>query len=298
MSLPEVDESLVAAAQSICVTENEFLLAGHGPHARTGVLLVHGLTGTPNEMRLLAKGLNKEGFTVYAVQLAGHCGTMQDLVATRWTDWLASVEAGFERLAAQVDRVVVGGLSMGAVLSLALAQRHPTQVAGVCALSTVFRYDGWSIPAYTKLAFLLPLFRRLGIGRNSVFMEQPPYGIKDEALRARIVAQMHAGNSAEAGLPGNPWWSIIEMRRLSAHVLARLGEIQAPCLVVHASNDDISAVSNAHDIARGVTRAPVELVLLDNCYHMITIDRERRTVIARTTEFVAAIAHKAMTHGQ
>jgi carboxylesterase len=54
-----------------------------------------------------------------------------------------------------------------------VAERHPDKVAGVCALSTTFRYDGWSIPAYTKLAFLLPLFRLLGIGRNSVFMEAP-----------------------------------------------------------------------------------------------------------------------------
>jgi carboxylesterase len=184
------------------------------------------------------------------------------------------------------------------VLALAVAQRRPQQVAGVCALSTTFRYDGWSIPVYTRLAFLLPLFRLLGIGRSSVFMEAPPYGIKDDALRARIVAQMQGGNSAEAGLPGNPWWSIIEMRRLSAHVRPRLGQVQAPCLVVHAREDDISAISNAQDIVRGVQRAPVELVLLDNCYHMITIDRERRTVISRMADFVAGIAQKAVPHGQ
>lgn len=155
---------------SVCVTEHEFVMPGTGAAARTGVLLVHGLTGTPAEMRLLAKGLNKQGFTVYAVQLAGHCGSMEDLVDTRWTDWLASVEGGLQRLSQHVDHVVVGGLSMGAVLSLAVAQRHPDKVDGVCALSTTFRYDGWSIPFYTRLAFLLPLFRALGIGRRSVFM--------------------------------------------------------------------------------------------------------------------------------
>lgn len=276
--------------QSICVTPHEFVLEGVGARARTGVLLVHGMTGTPNEMRLLAKGLHKEGFTVYAVQLAGHCGSVADLVATRWTDWLASVEAGADRLAPHVDRMVVGGLSMGAVLSLALAQRQPERIAGVCALSTLFRYDGWSIPAYTKLAFLLPLFRLLGIGRNSIFLEQPPYGIKDEALRKRIVAQMHSGDSAAAGLVGNPWWTILEMRRLSAHVLPRLGEVRAPCLVVHATEDDVSTPTNAHDIVNGVKAAPVELVLLEDSYHMITIDRERRTVVARTADFVARIA--------
>ncbi len=283
-----------AQAPAVCVTPHEFLLEGTGEQGRTGVLLVHGLTGTPNEMRLLAKGLHKAGFTVYAVQLAGHCGTMDDLLATRWQDWLASVQAGADRLATRVDRLVVGGLSMGAVLSLALAEERPRQVAGVCALSTTFRYDGWSMPAYTRLGdFLLPIFRALGIGRRQVFMEKPPYGIKDEALRKRVVAQMHGGDSAAAGLPGNPWWSVIEMHALSRRVLARLDQVRAPCLVVHASNDDISSSENAQDIVRGVRQAPVELLLLDDSYHMITIDRERRTVIARTAAFVARIAGTA-----
>lgn len=290
------------ALQTLCLTENEFVMPGFGPAARTGVLLVHGLTGTPAEMRVLGKGLNRQGFTVYAVQLAGHCGTMEDLVKTRWQDWLASVESGLERFSQEVDQVVVGGLSMGALLSLAIAERQPAKVAGVCALSTTFRYDGWSIPSYTKLAFLLPLFRRLGIGRRSVFMEAPPYGIKDEALRARIVEQMHSGNSAAAGLPGNPWWSVIELRRLSAHVQSHLKDLRAPCLVIHATEDDISNVSNAHDIQRGAVNAKVELVLLDNCYHMITIDRERRTVIARINDFLERLSQanrqEAAQHGQ
>lgn len=298
----QADASSITALESLCLTPHEFVMPGSGAHARTGVLLIHGLTGTPAEMRLLGKGLNKQGFTVYGVQLAGHCGSMHDLVETRWTDWLSSAESGLQRLSQHVDHVVVGGLSMGALLSLAVAERHPDQVAGVCALSTTFRYDGWSIPFYTKLAFLLPLFRLLGIGRQSVFMEAPPYGIKDEALRARVVEQMHSGDSSAAGLPGNPWWSIIELRALSADVLGRLDQLRSPCLVLHAKEDDISSVSNAYDIERGASNAHVELVLLNNCYHMITIDRERRTVIARMNEFVARIADTAApiesAHGQ
>ncbi|CAM3975755.1 alpha/beta hydrolase [Paracidovorax anthurii] len=272
--------------------EHEYLLEGHGANARTGVLLVHGLTGTPNEMRLIAKGLHRAGFTVLAVQLAGHCGTQDDLVATRWQDWVASVRRGADRLMQRTGQPLVAcGLSMGAVLALALAIERPRQVAGVVALSPTFRYDGWSMPAYTRLSFLLPLFRALGIGRRSVFMEQPPYGIKDAALRERVVAQMHSGDSAAAGLPGNPWWSVIEMRALAAHVRRRLDAVRAPCLVMHARNDDIASADNAREIARGVRHAPVELVLLDDSYHMITIDRERRTVLARTVAFVEALAH-------
>ncbi|MDB5896298.1 MAG: alpha/beta hydrolase fold protein [Rhodoferax sp.] len=276
-------------AHEVCITPNEFLLAGHGPRARTGVLLVHGLTGTPNEMRLLGKGLQRAGFTVYAVQLAGHCGTQDDLLASRWTDWAATVHEGAERLRARVDRMVVMGLSMGAVLSLELAIARPELVDGVGALSTMFQHDGWSMPFYTRLSFLLRPFRFFGIGRHRVFMEQPPYGIKDEALRKRIVAQMQSGDSAAAGLPGNPWYAVIEMRALARHVMRRLGHVTAPCLVIHASQDDVSSPANAELVARKV-RGPVELVLLHDSYHMITIDRERRTVTARAVDFAAHLS--------
>lgn len=274
---------------SICTTPHEFFLPGHGPQARTGVLLVHGLTGSPNEMRLLGKGLQRAGFCVYGMQLAGHCGSQEDLVATRWQDWTASVHAAAARLRPKVDRLVVMGLSMGAVLALNLAAERPVQVDGVAALSTMFRHDGWSIPLYTRLSFLLRSFRALGFGRQRVFMEQPPYGIKDVALRRRIVAQMQSGDSASAGLPGNPWYAIIEMRALSQHVQAQLGHVRAPCLVLHASEDDIASVANA-DLVAARVQGPVELVLLHDSYHMITIDRERRSVSNHATAFASRIA--------
>ncbi|HEY1103834.1 MAG TPA: alpha/beta fold hydrolase [Burkholderiaceae bacterium] len=276
----------MSAPMDICTTDNEFLFEG----GRTGVLLVHGLTGTPNEMRMLGKGLHRAGFTVYGMQLAGHCGTSQDLLATHRADWSASVRAAAARLRTRTDRLVVMGLSMGAVLALELAADEPDGVAGVVALSTMFWHDGWSIPLYTKLAFLMRPFRFFGIGRHKVFMEQPPYGIKDEALRKRIVAQMHSGDSAAAGLPGNPWWSLIEMRALSAHVLRRLPAIRCPVLALHAQHDDVSSVANARVIAAKARHAPVEIILLADSYHMITIDRERRAVIAHAVAFAERTA--------
>ena len=71
----------------------EFRLEG----GRRGVLLIHGVTGTPTEMRLLGKGLNRAGYSVYGMQLAGHCGDVDDLLKTGWQDWYASVEAAAEK---------------------------------------------------------------------------------------------------------------------------------------------------------------------------------------------------------
>jgi len=273
-----------------------FVLPGHGPHSRTGVLLVHGLAGTPNEMRMLGRSLQHAGFEVHGAQLAGHCGTVDDLVATGWRDWVQSVHAQAQVLRAQVDRVVVMGLSMGAVLALEVAAERPDLIDGVCALSTSFWHDGWSMPIFTRLAFLLKPVRALGIGRRRLFLERPPYGIRNEALRKYIVAQMRSGDSAAAGLLGTPWYSIIEMHALSKHVQRQLPRIQVPCLVAHSSHDDVSSLGNAELVARRV-RGPVEQLLLHNSYHMITIDSDRHLLTARVIEFVSRIADAPLAQG-
>ena len=271
------------------IASREFALPGQGAHGRTGVLLVHGLAGTPNEMRQLGRSLQAAGFEVHGVQLAGHCGTLDDLVATHWEDWVESVHVAAQRLRARVDKLVVMGLSMGAVLSLELAATRPNLVDGVVALSTSFWHDGWSMPIFTRLAFLLKPVRALGIGRRRMFLERPPYGIRNAGLRKFVLAQMQGGDSGAAGLSGTPWYSIIEMHDLSQHVRRRLGAVSAPCLVVHATEDDVSSLANA-DLVTNQVQGPVERLLLENSYHMVTIDSDRRLLTARAIDFVRRIA--------
>jgi carboxylesterase len=258
----------------------EFHLRG----GRSGVLLIHGLTGTPTEMRFVGNGLHRAGFSVLGMQLAGHCGDEKDLLATGWRDWYASVVEAATRFRADVDHLFVAGLSMGAVLALKLAIDRPNDVDGLGLYGTTFFHDGWATPPIGRLAFLLPVAVALGIGRNKVSMESPPYGIKDERIRNRIVAAMMSGDSEAAGLAGFPWPSLAEFTRLSLHVRNRIGRVRAPCVIVHSGNDDIASLRNVRIVERGV-RAPVETVLLDDSYHLVTVDRQRGELIERSASF-------------
>lgn len=241
---------------------------GKGARARTGILLVHGLAGRPEDMRVLARSLSLQGYTVFVVTLAGHCGTRQALAGTRWLEWLASVRDGADLLASRVDRLFVGGIGMGAVLALALAQERPWHVAGVLALSPAFRHDGWSMPRCVRLPFMVPVLRALGIG---------PY---------RILPRNLAGDRDALSLPDPPWGAIVEMRKLAASVLRRMDMVRAPCLVIHALHDGVASVSNALDIVQGACHANVRVEWLASSRHRITTGHERRQVIARVTAFV------------
>ncbi|EPG38240.1 carboxylesterase [Acinetobacter colistiniresistens] len=263
------------------IKDHSFFLSGN----RTGILLIHGLTGTPNEMRGIARTFHQAGYSVSGVQLAGHCGDVQDLVNSRWEDWFASVTAAAEKLKQHTDEIFVAGLSMGALLALKYASAYP--VAGVIGYSPTFQYDGWSIPLWSKLLapIVLPSVHYLNICRDNTFDEAEPYGIKNKVLRSRIVQSMNSGESGEAGLPGNPWHSLFQLQRLSRNVRKNLTNITAPCLLLHAYDDDISHRNNSQLVYDKV-KGPKRLIWLYNSYHMITIDNDRKQVIEESLHFI------------
>ena len=269
---------------------NAGFVLGNGEVA---VVLIHGLTGTPTELRRVAVGLAKAGHTVYVPTLAGHCGGNADLQATGWRDWYESARNTFVGVRRKHRKVYVGGLSMGAVLSMYLAAEHPGQIEGLLLYSTTLRYDGWSI---NKLAFLTPLLMKIPFGVHLCsFEEKPPYGIKNERLRAIVERQMKEGQSSQAGLLTMEGITVRELHRLNAVVKKRMPSITTPALVLHSIEDDITSRWNADYVERKLG-GPVTKVLLDDCYHMITVDLQYRRVVELSADFIQRGIMPAIIH--
>lgn len=260
-----------------------------------GVLLIHGLTGTPNEMRITANGLHKDGFTVYAVKLAGHCESMEELIPTKWQDWYQSVQDGADLLAQKVEHLFVAGLSMGALLALKLAADRPKQVKGAAIYSVTMQYDGWSIPWYAKrTAFLLKWYKKFNIFQKKYFIEQPPYGLKDERIRKTVSDSMLSGNSAEAGLAGNPYASLAELLAMAAIVRQELTQITVPCIVIHATEDDTANIHTNGEFVVNSVKGFTRFIKLTESYHLVTIDRQRKIVVNETSHFFNQIVNNEL----
>ena len=129
-----------------------FLLDGKNNKA---VLLLHGYTGAPSEMRPLGDYLHALGYTVSCVRLPGHGTSIKDLEATTATDWYGAAEAECLELLARFDSVYVAGLSMGGLLAMKLAAKLPVKKAALSNLSGMQRQR-------------LPLFRHRFLCRISV----------------------------------------------------------------------------------------------------------------------------------
>ena len=85
-------------------------------------LCLHGLTGTPYEMRPIAEALAARGIRARGPLGAGHEEGPQRLAATPHGAWLDAAHSEFEALRRDSDQVFLVGVSMGGLLCLRLAQ--------------------------------------------------------------------------------------------------------------------------------------------------------------------------------
>jgi carboxylesterase len=252
---------------------------------RTGFLLVHGLSGTPVEMRYIANGLAREGYTVSCPPLAGHCLSIEDLDRVTWHDWQASVQTALDQLSECCDHVFVGGLSMGAILALRIAHENPDKVHGTLLYAPTLWLDGWGVPWYARFFNLINDKFSAGFVKIT---ERPPYGIKDQRLRALIAEALHSGDPSKAGfitIPGGP---MLELRRLVRVVLKQLPEIRQPALVMHPRDDDRASLRNMAHLQKHLG-GRVEAVVLEDSYHVITLDRQREVVLQKTLGFAQSV---------
>ena len=260
---------------------------------RTGFLLIHGLGGTPIELKYVAKGLARQGFTVHCCQLAGHCGDEADLLATGWPDWYQSVSIALDRIRKDCDTVIVGGLSMGAVLALHAAAQRPNDVHGLALYAPTLWYDGWSTPWYRFIIDICMMSRtgQFLLSRLYRFVEKEPYGIKDPYIRAVVIASLKSGDSTQAGIMVTPGEAVRQLCLLVNEVRPELPSIKVPAFLVQAREDDLSSLKNSEYLQRHLGGL-VDALILDDSYHIVTVDRQRDLVIAGSVAFATLLADR------
>lgn len=255
---------------------------------KTGVLLIHGCGGTPVEMQYVGHGLYKAGFTVYCPQLSGHGTTLDDLHNSTWQDWYSSVLKAYYFLKQHCDIIIAGGLSAGATLALKLAMRNTYAIDGLLMYAPALVLNGWAMPRYMPLVHYV---RPWMVYNKIMLAEREPFGIKDERVRNMIVNSMQSPNNRDAGHFETPLKTITQFNALSALVRKGLDNVESPMLLLHPKKDDIADISNSYEIIEK-SSSRCELVVLDDSYHIITLDKQKNIVIDESVKFIKEIEKK------
>ncbi len=250
----------------IIPTAEPFFLQGN----KTGILFIHGFTGTPKEMRWMGEYLNGRRYTSLGIRLAGHATHPEDMRRSRWTDWTASVEEGYQLLRGVTDTIFLVGLSMGGTLALLMSTR--LDVKGVVAMSAPY-----------QLARDLPLWR---LRLYSWFIRYSPKS--REAPGASWFDK--AAFAEHVSYPQNPLRSVVELKLLLNAMRAALPEIRKPVLLIHSRDDPYVLPGNMEHIYAGLVNASDRTKLyITGSGHVVTRDAARHQVFESAREFINRI---------
>ena len=232
---------------------------------RTGALLVHGFTGTPQSLRPWAQHLADAGLSVELPRLPGHGTTVQEANLTRWEDWYAEIERHLALLRERCDQVFVMGLSMGGALAVRLAEEHGAEVAGLVLVNP-------SLLTKRPDRFLLPVLRWL----------KPTW--------PGIASDIKKEGSVELAYGHIPVKAAYQMSRLWLAARADLDKVTQPLLVLRSTEDHVVEPDSARLLLEKVASDDVREVLLENSYHVATLDNDAPLIFDRSLEFVQRLS--------
>jgi carboxylesterase len=238
-----------------------------------GALVLHGLTGTPHEVRAFAEALADRGFVVRVPALAGHAdlGTLE---RTGWREWYAGAEAALAELRAGGRRVLVVGFSAGGLIALRLAALRACDLDALVVLGVPLSFPPWqrrAIAVLARLRRVRPLARVVGMMPKS-------------GPDVRIARELRDSPS----LRGMPWPALAELVALQEEVTGLLPHVRTPLLVLHGALDHIARVEDSARIVQAVSSPRVQRLVLPDSFHQLGLDVDREAAVTAVVEFAQA----------
>lgn len=241
-----------------------------------GVLLLHGLSGTPYEVESMADALRAHGYEVQCPALAGHA-SLEHLERSTWRDWYEGAANAFDELRCDGTRpIVVLGFSMGSLLALRLAALRGPQVQGLIAISVPLAFERWKRTAITTLARLRAhprLHRFVGVLPKH---QGPDVRIRSEA-------------ESSPSLRGIPYPALAELMALQDDVMQLLPHVRAPLLLIHGRLDHTAPPEQSRRVAQRVSSPRVERRILPDSFHIVGVDLDRAQLCEDVVEFVDSV---------
>jgi carboxylesterase len=218
-----------------------------------GILLLHGFSGSPFEVRELGARLHRRGYSIYAPELPGHGGDVRVLGRVRRDDYLEAAEALFDLAQRRSKRVYVVGFSLGGALGLHIAQRR-NPAALVTINSPVF------MPPHVAVASRISKSIPLPVNINALF--------------------------GHAGYVTVPASALATFLSVLARVRRGLHDVRCPLLVLHSARDTVVPVANASTIADAVSSPDRRVIILSHGPHLMTVGTRLDAIEPLVAEFL------------
>lgn len=237
-----------------------------------GVVVSHGFTGTPASLRPWAEHLAAAGYSVRLPLLPGHGATWRETNRSRWPQWYATVEAAFAELAQRCETVFGMGLSMGATLVTRLAELHPADIAGLVVVN----------PALGTRRF------------DAKFAPYISWAVKS---RPAIGGDIKKPGVEEPAADRTPVVAFASLQKLWKVTVADLPLLRAPVLMFRSREDHVVDDLSGQLLTSRAVNTTVREVVLEDSYHVATLDNDAERIFAGSVEFVESLAARRRLDG-
>ncbi len=228
------------------------------------VLLVHGWTSVPYEMRALGKHLHQKGYSVYALLLSGHGTVPEDLEGIRWQQWRDDVLQVYQKLSREYDDIYLGGMSIGGSLVLHVAQRFP-RIRGLVLMGTPYKMR----------------FEGVGYYFVKMLMHFQPYKKK---FYPKILGAQKCMTQI-LSYQRYPQVSAFEARCAIISATRQLDLITQPCFFIQSRSDHLVSRNSIHALAEGVSSHVIQKLILKNAHHNFIADVQHKHVYDNIASF-------------
>lgn len=229
-------------------------------------ILIHGFTGTPDDLRELAKFLHDKGLSVSVPLLAGHGRHWLALQQTSYYDWWKSVADELKKSQGQYQKIFLIGYSFGANLALDLAARNHQQITGVISL-------GISVFLRRELLVKLSL---------------PLYHFLFKHYHKRYVKRQHLPEYEDSGgyayIPTKSLYDFYYF--IKNFTKKELAKIKLPVLIIHSKDDAITHPLSSRFIYERIGSAKKELLYLNDLNHNPLSSKRKNLIFGKIEEFV------------
>jgi carboxylesterase len=230
---------------------------------KTGILMLHGFTSTPNDFPWIIEKFPEDRFRISAPLLAGHGTSPEHLDTTTWHDWYVSAEKAYLKLKKNCDRTVIIGSSSGGNLGVLLASKHKTDALIMMGTIMKFRAHG----AIFLLSNIARIFKKQ--------IRKVHYPLEINAELEKKIHYRHV-----------PLKSMNTLFELMKHSRKELPNITAPTLIIQSSDDFLAKRKNLHYIYNNIKSGKKQAVLIENAFHLPVFKEEKEKVANLITQYI------------
>lgn len=242
----------------------------YNPDFSTGIVISHGYTSSPSEIKELSLYLHERGINVYGVRLEGHGTLSEDMRESSWEEWYDSFNRGFAAMRQVSEKLFVAGFSTGGLLAILATVRKLNKVEGLIVINAALELQD------IRVNYVVPTLNRMN-SFLSLFNADMEYVANEPEF-------------PEFNYTRNYIKSLNQLYQLMQECSASLPLVTAPVLVLQADKDPVVKPESAQKIMEKINSKHKELKMLPFSRHVIVLGEGKNEVFERVYAFMQGVA--------